>query len=94
MVSVGVRRLKANLSRYLRHAQAGAQIQVTERGRPIAAIVPLTPASDLTWAHQVVAEGRARWNGSKPGGTRGMAKGVGPKRGAPKASDIVIADRR
>lgn len=90
MVSVGVRHLKANLSRYLRQAQAGIQIQITERGRPVAAIVPLTPKADFAWAHQLVAEGRARWNGSKPG----AMKGVALKPGAPKASDIVITDRR
>jgi len=90
MVSIGVRHLKANLSRYLRQAQAGTQIQITEHGRPIAAIVGLAPRPDLAWARDLVAEGRAHWNGGKPAGR----KGVPVKAGAPLASDVVIADRR
>jgi len=40
MESVGVRDLKASLSRYLRRVKGGETIVVTERGVPIAQIVP------------------------------------------------------
>ena len=90
MVSVGVRHLKAHLSRYLRDAQAGVAIQVTERGRPIALLGPVEQKANVAWAHQMVAEGRAHWNGGKPN----VRKGVPVKPGAPLASDIVIEDRR
>ncbi|MGH7311192.1 MAG: type II toxin-antitoxin system Phd/YefM family antitoxin [Candidatus Rokuibacteriota bacterium] len=40
--SVGVARLKAALSRYLAQVKAGEEVIVTERGRPIARIVPLS----------------------------------------------------
>ncbi|MEO6331841.1 MAG: type II toxin-antitoxin system prevent-host-death family antitoxin [Gemmatimonadaceae bacterium] len=36
MVSVGIRELKNNLSRYLRKVQAGERVLVTDRGRAIA----------------------------------------------------------
>lgn len=35
-VEVGVRELKNNLSRYLGQAEAGVEVVVTDRGRPIA----------------------------------------------------------
>ena len=90
MVSIGVRHLKANLSRYLRQVQAGVAIQVTERGRPIAVIGPVKQRASVAWAHQLVAEGHAHWNGGKPE----FVKGVRARRGGPTASDIVIEDRR
>jgi len=90
MVSIGVRHLKANLSRYLRQAQAGVEIQITEHGRPIAAIVALAPKPDVAWARAMVAEGRAHWNGGKPA----VRKGVPLRPGARSASDMVIEDRR
>ncbi|MEI6244259.1 MAG: type II toxin-antitoxin system prevent-host-death family antitoxin [Acidobacteriota bacterium] len=90
MTSVGIRHLKANLSRYLREAQAGVEVQITEHGRPIATIVGLAPRADVAWARKWVAEGGAHWNGGK----LQVRPGVRPKRGAPLASDIVIQDRR
>jgi antitoxin (DNA-binding transcriptional repressor) of toxin-antitoxin stability system len=38
MIVVGVKELKNNLSRYLAKVRAGEEIQVTDRGRPIARI--------------------------------------------------------
>ncbi len=90
MVSVGVRHLKAHLSRYLRDAQDGVAIQVTEHGRPIALLVPVEQRANVAWAHKMVAEGLAQWNGGKPK----IRKGVRAKPGGPTASDIVIEDRR
>ena len=40
--SVAVARLKAALSEYLARVKAGEEVIVTERGRPIAKIVPLS----------------------------------------------------
>ncbi|TAN20829.1 MAG: type II toxin-antitoxin system prevent-host-death family antitoxin [Acidobacteria bacterium] len=40
MTSVGVRELKAKLSAYLRKVEAGEALEVTDRGRAIAEIVP------------------------------------------------------
>ncbi|MGH2425116.1 MAG: type II toxin-antitoxin system Phd/YefM family antitoxin, partial [bacterium] len=38
MTSVGVRQLKAGLSRYLQRVRAGERITVTARGRPVAVL--------------------------------------------------------
>ncbi len=44
---VGVRELKARLSEYLARAQAGEEVVVTDRGRPVARIVALSDAAAL-----------------------------------------------
>ena len=65
---VGIRDLKTNLSRHLKHVQEGVRLVVTDRGRSIATITPIEPAPDLVSARQLVAEGLARWEGGKPVG--------------------------
>ena len=42
VVSVGIRDLRDNLSRYLDLVRAGTNISITDHGRPIAAIVPMS----------------------------------------------------
>lgn len=39
MISVGVRELKNNLSRFLRSVKAGEEVVITDRGKPVARIV-------------------------------------------------------
>jgi prevent-host-death family protein len=90
METVGVRDLKANLSRYLKRVRAGARLVVTDRGKPLATLAPLDASEDQEWAHRLVAEGRASWSG-KP--SRVPTKGVRQK-GNTLASDAVLEDRR
>lgn len=45
MRSIGIRELKDNLSRYIARAAAGEQVLITDRGRPVAALVPPPKAS-------------------------------------------------
>jgi prevent-host-death family protein len=59
MKTVGVRELKANLSRYLKRVRAGTRLVVTERGRAIASIQSIDARSDVDWARAMVAAGRA-----------------------------------
>ena len=89
MDAVGVRDLKNRLSHHLKRVRAGARLVVTERGRPIATLVPLDVPADMAWAHRMVAEGRASWNGGKPTGSKNPPRNTGKL-----ASDIVIEDRR
>ncbi len=44
MKVAGVAMLKSRLSEFLAAVKAGEEISVTERGRPIARIVPVSPA--------------------------------------------------
>lgn len=90
MDTVGIRELKTHLSRHLKRVRAGARLLVTERGRSIATISPVDAPADTAWAHQLVATGRARWNGGKPTGAMKPVK----LRGRRTASSIVLEDRR
>ena len=65
MDTVGIRELKAHLSHHLKRVRSGTRLLVTERGRPIATISPVKAPADVDWAHQLVAEGRAHWNGDR-----------------------------
>jgi prevent-host-death family protein len=46
-MDVGVRELKAKLSEYLAAAAAGEDVVVTDRGRPVARIVPFGSTSTV-----------------------------------------------
>ena len=65
---VGVRELRQNLSVYLERVIAGERLQVTDRGRPVALLIPLAGGGSL--AERLVAEGRALPPSARPGGTR------------------------
>jgi prevent-host-death family protein len=56
MERVGIRELRQNATAVLRRVASGEVIEVTDRGRAVARIVPMHEASRLG---QLVAEGRA-----------------------------------
>ena len=89
MNTVGIRELKTNLSRHLKRVRSGTRLVVTERGRSIATLSPVEAPADVDWAHQLVAEGRAHWNGGKPTGATQPARLTGKT-----ASSVVLEDRR
>jgi antitoxin (DNA-binding transcriptional repressor) of toxin-antitoxin stability system len=62
---------------------------VTDRGRPIATIVPIDEAPAPSWVRTLVGNRRAYWAGGKPAG---LTRRV-PSRGK-SASAMVIEDRR
>jgi prevent-host-death family protein len=88
--TVGVRELKTHLSSHLKRVRSGTRLLVTEHGRSIATINPVETPPGIDWAHQLVAEGRAHWNGGKPTGG-GKPVAVTGKR---TASSVVLEDRR
>ena len=90
MNTVGIRELKANLSRHLKRVRSGTRLVVTERGRAIASIQPIDTASDVDWAHALVAAGGAQWSGGKPEGATPPV----PIKRRKSVSDAVIEDRR
>jgi prevent-host-death family protein len=89
MDTVGIRELKSHLSHHLKRVQAGEPLLVTERGKSIATISPVEAPADVDWAHQLVADGRAHWNGGKPTGAKRPATITGKT-----ASSIVLENRR
>jgi prevent-host-death family protein len=54
---VGVRELRQNLSVYLQRVRAGHTLEVTERGQPVALLVPLPDAESAL--SRLIASGRA-----------------------------------
>jgi len=44
-VAIGVRELRQNASRYLEEVAAGESFEITDRGHPVARLVPIGPAS-------------------------------------------------
>jgi prevent-host-death family protein len=87
--TIGIRELKAQLSRHLKRVRSGARLTVTDRGRSIATISPIEAPTDVEWAHRLVADGRARWMGGKPVGRRHPVHTAGGR----TVSDAVIEDR-
>lgn len=63
-MEVGVRELKQQLSRYLDQVEAGAEVVVTDRGRPKARLVPIVQEGllrqgvDEGWIRAPVRAGR------------------------------------
>jgi prevent-host-death family protein len=61
MTRVTVSKLKASLSAYLRRVKAGEEVLVSERGRPIAKLIPVTGADALPdHLAEMVRQGLAR----------------------------------
>jgi len=76
-VPVGVRELRQHLSVYLARLATGTVFRVTDRGTPVALLIPL-PVQDSPVA-RLVASGRAKpatrdlLSLGRPAGTRGTA---------------------
>lgn len=67
--TVGIRELKAHLSRYLRLARSGRRVVVTERGRPVAELRALPLAAedeDRAVLEELAALGKIRLGDGKP----------------------------
>ena len=60
MKTIGVRELRQHASRYLQEVAAGESIEITDRGHPVARLVPITgdPWADLISAGEVVNAAR------------------------------------
>lgn len=65
-MDVAVRELKAKLSAYLQRASSGERITVTDRGRPVAMLVPLVGTVDLELAAEAGWLTLASSSGLKP----------------------------
>jgi prevent-host-death family protein len=86
MISVGVKELKAKLSSYIAYAREGQEIIITDHGKDVALIVPLS--KERRAVNSLMAGGRAKWSGGKPKGMAGIRI-----KGKP-LSKTVIEDRR
>jgi prevent-host-death family protein len=58
MARIGIRELRQNASEYVRRAESGETIEITDRGRPAARLTPLPKQGGLI--DRLIAEGRAK----------------------------------
>lgn len=65
MISVGIRELKEKLSSYVKRASLGEEIAITDHGKEVALVVPITRERRAVKA--LSDTGRASWAGGKPG---------------------------
>ena len=57
MRTIGIRELRQNASRYLRLVRGGEVVQITDRGEPVARLVPIEDEAPLA---RLEREGRIR----------------------------------
>ena len=60
MTTISVSELKANLSRYLREVRRGGDVQVLDRGLPVARLVPVTASDDRGIRNRLIGTGLLR----------------------------------
>lgn len=85
---VGIRALKTQLSAYMQQVKAGATVVITERGRPIGRIVPLSPSVE-TRVQELVQAGLMVWSGRKLAPLAPVAR----TRGKRTVADLLLEDR-
>jgi prevent-host-death family protein len=74
MISVGIKELKEKLSGYVDKVRHGEEIVVTDRGKEIALLTPISRERGAI--KELIEKGKVRWKGGKPMGLQGIkAKG-------------------
>ena len=85
---VGIRELKAQLSSHIRQVKAGATVVITERGRPVGRIVPLSPSVDARLG-ELIEAGVVAWSGHKLSPVAPMTQ----TRGNRMVADLLLENR-
>jgi len=86
MISVGIKELKERLSGYVDKVRHGEEIIVTDRGKEIALVIPISRERNAV--KELAGSGRVVWAGGKPRGVKGV-KGKGKS-----LAKTVLEDRR
>ena len=86
MISAGVKELKAKLSSYIDTVNKGEQVVITEHGKEVALIIPISKERRAISA--LVDAGMAHWAGGKPKGL------VGIKIKGRPLSETILEERR
>lgn len=88
-IRVGIRELKNKLSEYMHKVKSGETIFVTEHGKTIGQIIPVSPTSEER-IQSMVAAGQADWNGNKLPVYRPKVINESDK----LLSDLIVEDRQ
>ncbi len=86
MTETGIRELRDHLSRFLERVRAGEELTVTDRGRPVARLVPVDSANTFG---RLVAEGLV-----VPAATRGRSRPTTRVAADGPVSQLVAEQRR
>lgn len=89
MTQVAIEVLADRLREYLRLAQSGDKVVVTDEGRPVAVLAGIDERHELHKLWDLVDAGQAIWNGRKPKGSAHPVKIRGKS-----LSAMVLEDRR
>ena len=89
METVGIRKLKENLSKYLKSVKSGQKITITDRKKKVAIILPVGMEAEEEKILQLIQRGIIHWSGAKPKGMRSRIKSRGKC-----VSETVLEDRR
>ena len=89
-MEVSIREMKNHLSKYLKLAQAGKDVVITDRGRPVARLTLIKPKAEEGEAEVIERIKAAPWiRAGKGGPIRGSAKPIKIKRGEKTLARIV-----
>jgi prevent-host-death family protein len=96
MEAVGVRELKNRLGYYLRAIRQGRSFVVTDRGKPVARLMPVVPSEEKGWPPdlekrmwELAAEGVLVWTGEPAR----LPDPAAVNRGQGLLSDLVVEGR-
>ena len=87
-LTVGIRELKRQLSRYVRQIESGATVIITLRGKPVGRIVPLKPSLEARM-QEVLQTGLVAWSGRKLAPIEPVAQTQGDR----TVADLLLEDR-
>lgn len=88
MRSIGIRELRQHASRFLQLVRAGHTVRITDRGRPVALLVPIPDSGGVD---SLVESGRAR---PARGDVLDLGAPPPPAKGASLPSDTLAEARR
>jgi len=89
-MEVGIRELRLNLSRYVARVREGAEVIVTDHGRPVAKLSPLEDGE--TKRARLIREGKL--TPARRPKSSALPPGVPLLGDGPLVSDMVLEDRR
>ena len=87
-VTVGIRELKARLSKYVKQVKAGATLIITERGKPVGRMMPLTPSVEGR-VQELVQAGVLAWSQQKLAPMAPVARAQGSR----TVAELLLEDR-
>jgi prevent-host-death family protein len=86
MICAGIRDIKARLSSYIDTVNKGEQVVITEHGKEVAIIIPIS--QERRAINALVSAGMAHWAGGKPKRFLGMKISGGP------LSETILEERK